>query len=927
MGEVFEAVRTGPGGFRRPVALKRLTPDAAIRGESIQRFLGEAAVLARLDHPNVIDVHEVIAGDGGYVIVMELLRGAPFGAVVRAAREGGGAGVSVGEVLAVADQALAGLAHVHAARGDDGRALGVIHRDVTPGNLFVTESGTVKLLDFGIAKLRESIDAPVTRAGEIHGTLELIAPEQARGEPPDVTTDLYQLAGCLYWALGGRYPHGSGTPVELIARAALGEPPKLGELRPGLDPAVIAVIERAMAVDRTARFPTADAMRAALASMLLPRHETEAALAARVRGVLSADKPAESAGEPAATGLGLASTDPAPADTAPAPSSTEAATRSERGPARAPPPAADAPPPTRVDAVPGRAPWIFAALSVVAAGGAIAYVATRDGGGAPPAAPRDASGSGSDVVVTVPPSDAGPTPNRAVLLEQTADRPLLGVGISADGTKLAVASGANIWQVPRDGGAPIPLPTKAFTYDVDFVGPAATMLATSQAPDSGRWETIVFGSGDRVRGGSERDLFAVAPDGATVVYASKYAIYLRRPGVSDSTKLVTLKSAEVVAALAWSPDGAKLAFIRWRDPSAGATIEQVAASGGATELIVHVRLPYREPRAFGWLDANRLAYSVNTPDGASIFLVDVATRADPVEIGREPGAVVIAGRAGGGAIAYLAGTPRGVLRIAGPAGAPAPRGTAATTALAGWTTDDRLVASILGDAPAAIDPSGAPAAWPGGAAGDRVETLAGGVAFAVRAEPTPGDALWMLGDAPRRLAGVDHDRGTTALRCAEDRAAPCVRTTLGRRGDLRYVRWDPGTGADGDEVARSSELPWAVDHAVSASGAIAIVSGTNEIDVFPGTPGGERTWYAVDGGVVIDRVAWAGADLIVTGRGWRGHPWVALRLGLTAGQRAPAAELVDESAIGILGVPRVAADGRIAIARTELDVRLILRTP
>src|SRR5262245_46084751 len=174
MGEVFEAVRTGPGGFRRPVALKRLIADAAIRGDSIQRFLAEAAVLARLDHPNVIDVHDVIASDGGYVIVMELLRGAPFGAVVRAAHATGG--IAVDDVLAVADQTLAGLAHVHAARGDDGRPLGLIHRDVTPGNLMITDAGVVKLLDFGIAKLREASDAPLTRDGEIHGTLEMIAP-------------------------------------------------------------------------------------------------------------------------------------------------------------------------------------------------------------------------------------------------------------------------------------------------------------------------------------------------------------------------------------------------------------------------------------------------------------------------------------------------------------------------------------------------------------------------------------------------------------------------------------------------------------------------------------------------------------------------------------------------------------------------------
>jgi serine/threonine protein kinase len=286
MGEVFEAVRVGPGGFRRPVALKRLARDAAIRGDTIQRFLAEAAVLARLDHPNVIDVHEVIAGDDGYIIVMELLRGESFLSVVRGAH--GSGGIAVAEVLAVADQALAGLAHVHGARGDDGRPLGLIHRDVTPGNLFVTDGGVVKLLDFGIAKLRDAADALVTRVGEVHGTFELIAPEQARGEQADVTTDLYQLAGTMYWALTGQFPHGTGSAPELLARAASEMPRSIRALRPDLPAPVVAVIEQAMAPDRRHRFPTADAMRSAIASLLAPRTQTAPALAARVEHDLAA---------------------------------------------------------------------------------------------------------------------------------------------------------------------------------------------------------------------------------------------------------------------------------------------------------------------------------------------------------------------------------------------------------------------------------------------------------------------------------------------------------------------------------------------------------------------------------------------------------------------------------------------------------------
>jgi serine/threonine-protein kinase len=90
MGEVFEAVRTGPGGFRRAVALKRLIGDQAVGGVAVQRFLAEARILSSLHHPNVIEVHDVIVGEAGYVLVMELLTGVTLGALVRAARDQGG---------------------------------------------------------------------------------------------------------------------------------------------------------------------------------------------------------------------------------------------------------------------------------------------------------------------------------------------------------------------------------------------------------------------------------------------------------------------------------------------------------------------------------------------------------------------------------------------------------------------------------------------------------------------------------------------------------------------------------------------------------------------------------------------------------------------------------------------------------------------
>jgi WD40 repeat protein len=263
-GEVYEAERLGPGGFRRRVALKLLTGDDAIRGASIERLLAEARVLAGLDHPNIVRVFDVIASDAGYVVVLELLDGKTFGALVEEHRARGG--LPIDRVVAFADQALAGLAYVHRAADETGRPLGLVHRDITPSNLFITNAGTLKLLDFGIAKLREAVDAPITREREIRGTIRLIAPEIARGEPADPRSDLYQLGACLYWAVSGRYPHGDGSDREVLGRAVREVPPPLASLRPDLPARFVAAVDRAMAFVSDERFVDADAMRAGLAA-------------------------------------------------------------------------------------------------------------------------------------------------------------------------------------------------------------------------------------------------------------------------------------------------------------------------------------------------------------------------------------------------------------------------------------------------------------------------------------------------------------------------------------------------------------------------------------------------------------------------------------------------------------------------------------
>ncbi len=299
-GEVFEAVRVGPGGFRKSVALKRLIADQSLSGKARQRFLEEARLTAQLEHANLVRVHDVVTSGADLFIVMELLRGGSFAHVVEQRREHGE--VPWWLPVAVAAPALDGLAHAHAA--------GLVHRDLTPRNLFVCVDGTVRVLDFGIAKQRDG--ASLTSRGSIHGTVDFLSPEQARGEKVDRRSDLYQIAASIYWAVSGRSPHGDGTAGEVLARAAVGTHAPLD----GVPPALAALIERGLAADPAARFPDATAMAAELRALLDPGAHDARAIAEIVRELPAASDDEAPSHTISATGPIAETQAPVPAPTA-----------------------------------------------------------------------------------------------------------------------------------------------------------------------------------------------------------------------------------------------------------------------------------------------------------------------------------------------------------------------------------------------------------------------------------------------------------------------------------------------------------------------------------------------------------------------------------------------------------------------------------
>ena len=236
MAEVFRAER--PDAPDRVFVVKRLLPHLAADPAFVAMFTDEARLMERLDHPNLVKVHEHGESDGQRWLAMEHVDGATLSEVL-VARAPLGAGVA----LHVAAEVCAALAYVHAYTAD-GTCLGIVHRDVTPGNVFLGRDGSVKLGDFGVAKARGR--TAVTTRGQIKGTLAYMAPEQARGEEVDARVDLYAVGLLLYEMLAGRRYLAGENEAEVL-KAAMDPPPFTGSGLPaGTGDAVTAILRRAL---------------------------------------------------------------------------------------------------------------------------------------------------------------------------------------------------------------------------------------------------------------------------------------------------------------------------------------------------------------------------------------------------------------------------------------------------------------------------------------------------------------------------------------------------------------------------------------------------------------------------------------------------------------------------------------------------------
>ncbi|QRO00657.1 serine/threonine protein kinase [Archangium violaceum] len=254
MAEVFLAHHSGPDGFDKPVVIKRIRPHLSGQSAFVRMFLNEARLAAQLNHPNIVQIHDLGKVGDSYYIGMEYLFGRDMRRVVPKA-ESLGIPFPMVYALKIASSVCEGLYYAHQKVDLYGAPLNIVHRDVTPENIFVCFDGSVKVLDFGIAKAANRVEQ--TRAGELRGKLSYLSPEQCLGKPLDHRSDIFSLGAVLYeWLTGFKLFTGE-SDVAVMRSIVDGKVYAPSYFRADIPEPVEAILMKALERDRDKRYPTA----------------------------------------------------------------------------------------------------------------------------------------------------------------------------------------------------------------------------------------------------------------------------------------------------------------------------------------------------------------------------------------------------------------------------------------------------------------------------------------------------------------------------------------------------------------------------------------------------------------------------------------------------------------------------------------------
>jgi serine/threonine protein kinase len=268
MAEVFRAKAQSMQGFEKQVAIKRVLPNLAKNEKFVKMFLDEARLSLHLSHANIVSVFDIGQSGGSYFIVMEYVDGANLKRFIEAARRRDGR-VPVALAIFIAMRICEGLQYAHEKRDADRRPLGIVHRDISPPNVLISNQGEVKLTDFGLAKATSQVE--LTDPGVVKGKFGYLSPEAAFGETVDARTDIFATGIVLWEMLTGRRLFQAGSDMETLQRVRAAEVPSLRTINPEVPEELEKIILKSLARERNQRFSSAREFGQALSSHLASR--------------------------------------------------------------------------------------------------------------------------------------------------------------------------------------------------------------------------------------------------------------------------------------------------------------------------------------------------------------------------------------------------------------------------------------------------------------------------------------------------------------------------------------------------------------------------------------------------------------------------------------------------------------------------------